>query len=298
MAPPGGNQTPEMPKMPNMWPMLIMMVMIFGLYFIDQTDFGWDIANPDHASKAHNLGVIMDFALGWLGFKDCPILSLMIIGAIMVTLSSILRTLLTDTIAQRKGSEFSKAFNNEMRQARIENNTYKMKKLTEMQPQVMAKSMEASAASMKSMPWTMLIVVPMFLWVRYFVGVTLGGDLWYDGNPLASDALLIVKLPWGTVNLMQQFWIFPAWILMYSMVSIPIGQFVSRMVRYNQFKKRLEKMDAAPAAAEPVAAEPVVADNIPEAPVVVEEPINPPAAEPPLEEKPITQNEEPPKEGS
>lgn len=276
MAPPGGEQAamPEMPKMPNMWPMLITMVVIFVLYGIDQWNMGGAV---DFQGKSHNIGSILDVVFGpIIGFNGkVPVVTLMIAGTVMVLLSSILRTLLTDTLAQQKASAYSSAFNKELREARMSNNMYKVKKLTEMQGEVMAKSMETSGAMMKIMPWTMCIVVPMFLWVRFFVGVTLHDA----GN-------LMIQVPWADVNLASNVWIMPAWILVYSMVSIPIGQFVSRIVRYYQFKKKLETTDYdAPAATDSFVptstVEPVKEETIVEQPPVASEP----------------DKQEPPKEG-
>ena len=97
----------------------------------------------------------------------------------------------------------------------------------------MAKSMESSTQMMKSMPLTMIVVVPIFLWVRYFVNVTL------------VDSMRIISVPWamGGVSLTDTY-VLPAWILIYSLISIPFGQIVMRLVRTYQFKKRLKEIES------------------------------------------------------
>ena len=210
-----------MPDMKNMWRMMIIMVLIFGLYFIDGQD--------------HVIGKPLNFIFQIIDFSgDFPVVTLMIMGAIMILLSSGIRTLMTDTLEQQKAQSFTSAFNKELRQARLENNLYKVKKLTEMQPVMMQKSMESSNQMMKSMPYTMLVVVPIFLWVRYFVQVTLPA--------IGHD---VISVPWDfAVNLnATPLWL-PNWVFIYSLVSIPIGQIVMRVVRYYQFKKHLEKLEA------------------------------------------------------
>ncbi len=228
MAAPGGTPNPANMPAPDMKPMLAMliaMVMIFGLYAID--------------GKDHIIGGALNVVFQIFSFDGkYPIATLMIIGAIMIILTSALRTFFTDTIKQQKSQAFNSAFQKEMRQARLENNTFKLKKLMEMQPQVMAKTMESSNQMMKTMPITMIVVVPMFLWVRYFVNVTLQGDM------------RIISIPWamigesGGLDITATAAIFPSWVLIYSLISIPIGQIVMRLVRTYQFKKRLAELEA------------------------------------------------------
>ena len=225
MGDPGGQPQQPMPDMKNMWRMMIIMILILGLYFIDGSE--------------HIIGKTLNYAFQFIDFGGkYPVVTLMLMGSIMVLLSSGLRTLMTDTLEQQKAQSFSSAYQKELRQARLDNNLYKVKKLMDLQPVMMQKSMESSNQMMKSMPWTMLIVVPIFLWVRYFVAVTL-----YDAG------MQIISVPWAmnAINLTDVYWFMPAWILVYSLVSIPLGQIVMRLVRAYQFKKHLDKIEAAKA---------------------------------------------------
>ena len=219
----GGQQAP-MPDMSNMWRMMIIMILIFGLYFIDGGD--------------HVIGKTLNVVFQFIDFGgEYPVVTLMIMGSIMILLSSVLRTLMTDSLEQQKAQAFSSAFNKELRQARLDNNMYKVKKLMEMQPVMMQKSMESSNQMMKSMPFTMLIVVPIFLWVRYFVDVT-----------LREAGMQIISVPWAmnAINLTDVYWFLPAWILIYSLISIPLGQIIMRVVRAFQFKAHLAKLESEP----------------------------------------------------
>ena len=218
----GPNGQQPMPDMSNMWRMLIIMILIFGLYFID--------------GKEHVIGKTLNIVFQVIDFGgQYPVPTLMIMGSIMILLSSGIRTLMTDTLEQQKAQAFSSAFNKELRQARLDNNLYKVKKLMEMQPIMMQKSMESSNQMMKSMPFTMLIVVPIFLWVRFFVDVTLREA----GN-------LVISVPWAmnAIDLTDVYWFLPAWILIYSLISIPLGQIIMRVVRAFQFRKRLAEIES------------------------------------------------------
>ena len=220
----GGQQAP-MPDMSNMWRMMIIMILIFGLYFIDGGD--------------HVIGKTLNVVFQFIDFGgEYPVVTLMIMGSIMILLSSVLRTLMTDSLEQQKAQAFSSAFNKELRQARLDNNLYKVKKLMELQPVMMQKSMESSNQMMKSMPFTMLVVVPIFLWVRYFVWATL------------DETTRVISIPWAMVewgtpaiDLTTNIWFLPAWILIYSLISIPLGQIITRLVRAYQFKRHLAKLE-------------------------------------------------------
>ncbi len=213
-------QQPEMPPMPSMMPMLIMMFLILILYWFDGSD--------------HVIGSKLDYVLRFLDMNgEMPIVTLFVVGAIMASLSAILRSFFMDMIEQAKTQQIMSAFNKELRQARLENNTNKIKKLTSMQPQMMAKNMENSNKMMKAMPFTMIVIIPLFLWVRYFVDVTVR-----EADNLAFS------VPWAHLDLMQTIWFMPAWILVYTMVSIPFGQIVNRLIRTYKFKKYLQKLES------------------------------------------------------
>ena len=216
---------PDMPAMPSMMPMLVMMFLILILYAFDGSD--------------HRIGEVLNYGLNFFGMDGkYPIVTLFIVGALMASFSAILRSFFTDMIEQAKSQQIMSAFNKELRQARLENNSFKIKKLTEMQPQMMAKNMENSNKMMKSMPFTMIVIIPLFLWVRYFIDVTVRNFNDGVGN-------LTFSVPWATLDLDSTIWFMPAWILVYTMISIPFGQIVNRLIRTYKFKKYLKQMDSA-----------------------------------------------------
>jgi len=158
-----------------------------------------------------------------------PVLTLVIAGLIMITLSTIIRSLMTDFVSQARNQKIQSDFNKEMRQARLENNLFKLKKLQEEQPKITAKSMEGSTQMMKTMPITMIVVIPIYAWVWFFVGTT------------ALDAgTLEIMVPWTAVNLGDYLWVLPMWIIIYTMISLPIGQLENRIVRYFLLRERLK----------------------------------------------------------
>lgn len=221
MSEEGQTQQPAMSNMSSMWRMMFVMILTLGLYFLDGQD--------------HVIGKALNVVFQFIDFNGkFPVLVLMLVGSIMILFSSGIRAIMTDTLEQQKAQSFSSAFRKEFRQARLDNNLYKVKKLTKMQPIVMQKSLESNNQMMKSMPITMLVVVPILLWVRYFVSST-----------TLEAGTIVISVPWAmnAVNLLDVYWIFPAWILIYSLVSIPIGQIFMSVIRVFQFRRRLLKLE-------------------------------------------------------
>ena len=104
---------PQAPPMPSMMPMLIMMFLILILYTVDGQD--------------HVIGEILDKGLFFLGMDGkYPVVTLFIAGALMASTSAILRSFFMDMMAQAKSQQIMSAFNKELRQARIENNSFKI----------------------------------------------------------------------------------------------------------------------------------------------------------------------------
>ena len=158
-----------------------------------------------------------------------PVVSLFITGAFMTSLSIVVRHFFTDYVKQVKSQKIMSAFNKEMQSARKENNTYKLKKMMELQPKMMEESMKQTTTQMKLMPVTMLIIIPIFAWLAVFVG-----DL--------ESAMITV--PWSDNANLNASYLLPAWVLLYSLISVPFGQLLSRVLRYYSFKKRLSAMQA------------------------------------------------------
>ena len=182
------------------------------------------------------IGKALNYVFKYIDFDgNYPVLTLMIAGIIMITLSTVIRSFLSDPISQAKAQHIQSEYNIEMRNARLENNLYKLKKLQEIQPQMMQASMEQSTKMMKLMPVTMLFVIPIYAWIFYFVTYTMSGD----------TTPLMISMPWGEANLMDNMIGFmPQWIVIYTLISLPIGQLENKLINFYLFKKRLKAIDA------------------------------------------------------
>jgi len=86
----------------------------------------------------------------------------------------------------------------------------------------------------------MFFFIVMIVWLRLFVDTVLldHGNQW-------------ITVPWSThVFLPLGVVIMPAWLLLYSLLAVPFGQIVTRILRYIRFRRRLQAMGV-PLRAEP-----------------------------------------------
>ena len=200
------NQAPPMSSKTMIGMFLVLIIMMVVMQFRSQ------------------IGGALDYVFQYIAFDgQYPVLTLIIAGLVMITISTIVRSLMSDPIEMAKNQQIQSDFNKEFRQARMENNLFKMKKLQEM-------------------PVTMIFLLPMYAWVWYFInpadGAIPGGDYFAAGEALAH-------LPWSAsfdLNTMLVGF-FPAWIIIYTMVSMPIGQIENRLLRYYFLRKHLRQLD-------------------------------------------------------
>jgi uncharacterized membrane protein (DUF106 family) len=128
-----------------------------------------------------------------------------------------------------KEQRYMTAFNKEISEARKAGNEVRLKKLMEMQPQVMSKQMDIQAQTMKPTIFTMVIFIAFFTWLYVFT---------------ASAAVKSVSLPWEPAwPLLKVAW-FPYGIALYMLFSMTLGQAVTNILKYISFSRRLRALDA------------------------------------------------------
>jgi uncharacterized membrane protein (DUF106 family) len=191
-----------------------------------------------------SLGKVVGYGLNPLfGFNhQFPLLSLVLTGLLMASATIVIRHFFTDYVEQARSQKIVSAFNQELRKSRKENNSFKMKKLLAEQPKIMQKSMQQTTTQFKLLPISMVIVIPIFAWLSVFVG-ELSTVFRPDGF-----SMLYYCVPWSNVaNFAETPFLFPQWVLVYTLISIPFGQVLSRALRYYSFSKRLKELKAAKA---------------------------------------------------
>lgn len=200
--------------------LLLLMIMFFAMTVLFTPEIRFAI------------GTALNYALfPVIGFGGTlPVITLLIAGMMMILISTVLRHFFVDWVEMARSQKIVTAFRKELTKARLENNTYKQKKLMDIQPQIMSKSMSGMQTQMKLMPITMLVIIPVFAWLFVFV--------------TEHIATTTISVPWGPVTDLLGSNIFPNWILLYSLLTIPFGQVLTRVLKYFSFKKRLKELES------------------------------------------------------
>jgi uncharacterized membrane protein (DUF106 family) len=218
-APQPARPAPDPKKQMNQF--ITIFIFVFAMFVLfDQSLRTW---------LGNIVGYVLEPVVGLNG--TMPVVTLFLTGIIMTSLSILLRHFFTDYVGQAESQKIVSAFNKELRDARVENNKYKIKKLTEEQPNILKKSMDMSTSQMKLMPVTMLAIIPIFAWLSVWIGHL-------------DPAMAIVNVPWASDVSLVASNLLPNWVLLYSLISIPFGQILSRALRYFEFRKRLKKIEA------------------------------------------------------
>lgn len=188
--------------------------------------------NADLRDKlGHWVGYVFD---PLFGFDDqYPVLTILLAGTVMVLLTTLLRHFTTDWLDQARTQAYMRSFQKEFSQARKENNTYKMKKLQDRQADVLRMQQEMSAKQMKTMPLTMIIVVPLFAWLFLFIARL---DYYWFSAPWNPHVDMFT-----TEGILFGSSLFPHYILLYMTLSIPLGALVQKAMKYASWKERWQR---------------------------------------------------------
>jgi len=221
MSPEAPSPTPNPAKPPASASSTMLIMLSFMLVLL----LMFDKSTRDAVSVLINL--ILYPLIGFGG--KYPVFTLMIAGLLMTGLTTLIRNHTTDWVKMAENQKKMSAFNSELRAARMAGNTKKLEKLMKMQPEVMKANMESSGSQMKVMPVTMLIAIPIFFWLSYFV--------------YTEASSLIYSVPWAYNAHLNSSHVLPDWILLYSLLSLPFGQILQRGLKYLDFRKELAEME-------------------------------------------------------
>ena len=185
-------------------------------------------------SMAEGFGTAAGYALDpVIGFGGkFPVLTVLLAGALTTTVSSVLRDHYTDWVKMVKYQKINGAWQKEYREAMRKGNRSQMDKMQKIRQGFMKDQMDIQLSSMKPLAWTFFLFIVLFAWLNVFVNETLaiqGGQ--YFAVPWASNVF---------VNYVP--FLFPSWIIIYSLLAIPIGQILTRVLKYVRFRRKLLKM--------------------------------------------------------
>ncbi len=176
------------------------------------------------------MGSILEPRIGFDG--QYPHLTIFLAGLIMVFITTTIRHFFMDWVKMAEIQFKMKAFNkkmNELRTSGGQENFEKVQRLTEKhRPEFFRMNAEMQSYQMKPMAFTMMVAIPIFMWLYIFIK-----DI--------PDGGRYVSLPWEPKWWLDNRMIFPYWVALYSLLSIPIGQSYQRTLKYFNFKERQGK---------------------------------------------------------
>ncbi len=169
------------------------------------------------------VGLVFEPLIGFGG--KYPVITVFTASIIMATFSSVVTLWHTDLIGQAKMQKIMKAFNAELREARMKNQKTKVEKLMKMQPELMKMQTGTMGSSFKIMAYTFVIFISVFAWLGMFI------------NALPYK---IISVPWYfNVNLLSVN-VIQSWFLLYSLGSIPFGFAIRSIGKIILLRRKLD----------------------------------------------------------
>lgn len=190
------------------------------------------------------LGLTMDICLGpsvGLGLVY-PIFTIFLTSFIMIVCTSVLRHKFTDWISVGRQSYMQKFVQKKFKEA--QGNPVKMKKVQELNAEIMKMTGDRMSAQMKTMMFTMVFSLLLFMWLMVFIynqtPVHIISTPWAieSGWSLLDSGALIEFFSGGSSKGPM-----PNWILVYSLFSIPLGQVLQGTFKFFAFKKRIARLE-------------------------------------------------------
>lgn len=154
-----------------------------------------------------------------------PVLTIFIGGSIVIIISAVIRHFTTDWIEMAKSQERASSFQKKYREALKSQNKYQIKKMQQMQQEMMREQSQVSMRQMRIMPITLLVFVPVFAWLWSFLEESL--RYYFD-------------VPWHLHVFYFDSIVFPNWILLYMLLSIPLTQLIQYALRWKCIQKSLQ----------------------------------------------------------
>lgn len=212
------EEKPPRPKS-NLGVMMVFMVVLFIMFDPNLRD-----------ATGRYTGMVLMPIIGFDG--RFPVLTVVLAGVIMITLSTIVRHFFIDWISMARTQKIMRAFQKEFREARMAQDTKRVNMLAKEQQKLMGMQTEMTSGQMKPMGYTMLVVIPMFAWLWTFVSTL---DYHWFSTPwnLEVDMYTREGIVFGTSVL-------PHWILLYSVLSIPFGQLLQKALKVWSWRDRVD----------------------------------------------------------
>jgi uncharacterized membrane protein (DUF106 family) len=158
-----------------------------------------------------------------------PIWTLFFAGILMTAFSTCVRHYFTNWVEQARIQKIQAAFNKENMDALRKGNVQKKKRLDEKKLQIMQMNTKNMKSSLKVMAVTFFLIISVFSW------------LWLFLQQIPDQSFAV---PWSLdITFTSNPVLLPNWILLYSLVSLPVGMMIGRVLKHYSFSKRLSALE-------------------------------------------------------
>jgi uncharacterized membrane protein (DUF106 family) len=162
-----------------------------------------------------------------------PLWTIFAASVVLVIFTTVVRHFFTDWVAQGRQKHVSNWVQKEYKNIRERGNLTKMKELNEYQAEMMKQSGDSMAGQMKTTVVTIVVAMAIFLWLGVFL---------YEGT-----VSRMISVPWS-MNFDYTtpgpfLHIMPSWILLYSLLSLPLGQAIGAALKIWSFKRKLHTIE-------------------------------------------------------
>ncbi len=171
-------------------------------------------------------GVVLVPLIGFGG--KYPLLTALLAGTVPSLASTVVRHFMTDWTKIARQQHRQRAFQKEMMDARLKKNAAKLKKLQEQQGNQMAYVQQQQMQQIKSTLPTSIFFIIIFSWMSIFL---------YEAN-VATD----FSVPWSNSASLLALYLFPAWVWVYMLLSIPLTMVLGRILKLITFRRKLEEL--------------------------------------------------------
>ncbi len=175
-----------------------------------------------------------------IGFSSkWPLLTMVGAGLLTITISTTIRHFTMDWMDLARKQRIMNAYNKELRQAQKDNNKSKVEKLQEQNADIMSMQSQTMMTQMKASIFSMVIAILIFRWMYTFISTVpqpTATTPWDPSWTLTGSAFEQVC---GTICFGGKG--FPYWILLYMVITIPIGQALMRGLKFYEFQRKLKE---------------------------------------------------------
>jgi uncharacterized membrane protein (DUF106 family) len=166
-----------------------------------------------------------------IGFDyDFPLWTILLAGMVSITFSTVLRHFMIDWVEMARINRRSGALRKEIFAAMKKRDMNRVDKLNKIQQESSQESMSSMMNQMKPTMITMVLVIGGFTWLWVFI----------DAAPNH-----FFTVPWLFSVDFTRSNVFPNWILLYSLLTMPVTQVLGRVLKWFGFSRRLKALEGA-----------------------------------------------------